>query len=48
MPSQAEFLARMGSDERNGKGMAVVAHNAQADMVFWQLRQLEAACLLGS
>jgi hypothetical protein len=48
MPSHAEFLARTGSDDRHGKGMAIIAHDGRADMVYWQLRQLEAACLLGS
>jgi hypothetical protein len=48
MPSHAEFLTRIGSDDRHGKGMAVVAYNGRADMVYWQLRQMEAACLFGS
>jgi hypothetical protein len=48
MPSHVEFLTRIGSDDRHGKGMAVVAHNGRADMVYWQLRRIEAACLLGS
>jgi hypothetical protein len=48
LPSQAEFLARMGSDDRHGKGMAVVRANGKADMVYFQLRPIEAEYLLGS
>ncbi|MCA9941924.1 MAG: hypothetical protein H6656_00885 [Ardenticatenaceae bacterium] len=48
LPSHAEFLARMGSDDRHGKGMAVVRFNGKADMVFFQLRPIEAENLLGS
>ncbi len=48
LPSHAEFLARMGSDDRHGKGMAVVRFNGKADMVFFQLRPIEAEYLLGS
>ncbi|MCB8944069.1 MAG: hypothetical protein H6658_09970 [Ardenticatenaceae bacterium] len=48
LPSQAEFLARMGSDDRYGKGMAVVRANGKADMVYFQLRPIEAEFLLGS
>ncbi|MCC6606791.1 MAG: hypothetical protein IT327_26535, partial [Anaerolineae bacterium] len=48
LPSHAEFLARMGSDDRHGKGMAVVRFNGKADMVFFQLRPTVAYFLLGS
>jgi hypothetical protein len=48
LPSQAEFLARMGSDDRHGTGMAVVRANGKADMVYFQLRPIEAEYLLGS
>jgi hypothetical protein len=48
LPSHAEFLARMGSDDRHGKGMAVVRANGKADMVYWQLRPSEAEHLFGS
>ena len=48
LPSHAEFLARMGSDDRHGKGMAVVRANGKADMVYFQLRPIEAEYLLGS
>ncbi len=48
LPSHAEFLARMGSDDRHGKGMAVVRANGKADMVFFQLRPIEAEYLIGS
>ncbi|MCL4266129.1 MAG: hypothetical protein KJ069_23165 [Anaerolineae bacterium] len=48
LPSHAEFLARMGSDDRHGKGMAVVRANGKADMVYLQLRPIEAEYLLGS
>ena len=48
LPSHAEFLARMGSDDRHGKGMAVVRANGKADMVYFQLRPMEADCLFGS
>ncbi|MFZ1397318.1 MAG: hypothetical protein WAS33_10495, partial [Candidatus Promineifilaceae bacterium] len=48
LPSHAVFLARMGSDDRHGKGMAVVRFNGKADMVFFQLRPIEAEYLLGS
>lgn len=48
LPSHAEFLARMGSDDRHGKGMAVVRSNGRADMVYWQLRPSEAEHLFGS
>ena len=48
LPSQAEFLARMGSDDRHGKGMAVVRANGKADMVYFQLRPIEAEYLFGS
>lgn len=48
LPSHAEFLARMGSDDRHGKGMAVVRANGKADMVYFQLRPIEAEYLIGS
>ena len=48
LPSHAEFLARMGSDDRYGKGMAVVRAGGKADMVYWQLRPSEAEHLFGS
>lgn len=48
LPSHAEFLARMGSDDRHGKGMAVVRANGKADMVYFQLRPIEAESLFGS
>lgn len=48
LPSHAEYLAQMGSDDKLGKGMAVVAHNGRADMVYVQPRPMEAACLFGS
>ncbi|HUM70112.1 MAG TPA: hypothetical protein PLK31_14855, partial [Chloroflexota bacterium] len=48
LPSHAEFLARMGSDDRHGKGMAVVRANGKADMVYVQLRPMEEEYLLGS
>ncbi|MCB8975799.1 MAG: hypothetical protein H6657_00020 [Ardenticatenaceae bacterium] len=48
LSSHAEFLARMGSDDRHGKGMAVVRANGRADMIFFQLRPIEATYLLGS
>ena len=48
LPSHAEFLARMGSDDRHGKGMAVVRSSGKADMVYWQLRPSEAEHLFGS
>jgi hypothetical protein len=48
LPSHAEYLAQMGSDDRLGKGMAVVAHNGRADMIYVQPRPMEAACLFGS
>jgi len=46
--SHAEFLTRMGSDDRHGKGMAVVRANGKADMVYFQLRPIEAEYLFGS
>jgi hypothetical protein len=46
--SQAEWVARMGSDDQHGKGMALIRFNGRADMVYFQLRPLEAAYLLGS
>lgn len=48
LSSHAEFLARMGSDDRQGKGMAVVRANGKADMVYFQLRPIEAERLFGS
>lgn len=48
LPSHAEFLARMGSDDRHGKGMAVVRANGKADMVYFQLRPIESEALFGS
>lgn len=48
LPSHAEFLARMGSDDRHGKGMAVIRAGGRADMVYFQLRPVEAEYLLGS
>ncbi|HID53536.1 MAG TPA: hypothetical protein EYP41_16080 [Anaerolineae bacterium] len=48
LPSHAEFLARMGSDDRHGKGMAVVRANGKADMVYFQLRPIDAEYLFGS
>jgi hypothetical protein len=46
--SHAEFLVRMGSDDRYGKGMAVIRANGRADMIYLQLRPTEAQYLLGS
>ena len=48
LPSHAHFLAQMGSDDRYGKGMAVIRANGRADMIYGQLRPSEAAHLLGS
>ena len=48
LPSHAEFLARMNGDSRHGKGMAVIRANGKADMVYFQLRPIEAEHLLGS
>lgn len=48
LPSHANFLAQMGSDDRYGKGMAVIRANGRADMIYGQLRPGEAAHLLGS
>jgi hypothetical protein len=48
LPSHAEFLTRMGSDDRHGNGMAVVLWGGKADMVYFQLRPIEAEYLLGS
>jgi len=48
LPSHAEFLARMGSDDRHGKGMAVVRANGRADMVYLHPRPIEAEYLFGS
>ena len=48
LPSHAEFLARMGSDDRHGKGMAVIRANGKADMIYFQLRPIEMDCLFGS
>ena len=48
LPSHAEFLTRMGSDEAQGKGMAIVRAGGKADTVHWQLRPTEALSLLGS
>jgi hypothetical protein len=48
LPYHAEYLARMGSDDQHGKGMAVVRANGKADMVYFQLRPTEAAYLFGS
>jgi hypothetical protein len=48
LSSQAEFLARMGSDDGVGKGMSLVCFDGRADMVYWQLRPTEATYLFGS
>ncbi len=48
LPSHAEFLARMGSDDRYGKGMAVILANGKADTVYFELRPSEAEYLFGS
>ncbi len=48
LPSHAEFLARVGSDDEHGKGMVVVRYNGRADKVYIQLRPGEADCLIGS
>lgn len=48
LPSHAEFLTRMGSDDRHGKGMAVIRSGGKADTVYWQLRPSEAEHLFGS
>lgn len=48
LPSHAEFLTRMGSDDRHGNGMAVVLWGGKADMVYFHLRPIEAEYLLGS
>ncbi|MCB0008721.1 MAG: hypothetical protein KDE04_19785, partial [Anaerolineales bacterium] len=48
LASHAEFLARMGADDKSGKGMAVVRADGKADTVYFQLRPLEAETLFGS
>jgi len=48
LPAHAEFLARVGSDDRHGKGMAVVRFNGKADKIYVQLRPSEAEYLFGS
>jgi hypothetical protein len=48
LPVHAEFLTRAGSDDRHGKGMAVIRFNGKADTVYFQLRPLEQQYLLGS
>ena len=48
LPSHAEFLARMGSEEQHGKGMAVVRSGGKADMIYCQLRPMEEQVLFGS
>ena len=48
LDSHAEFLARMGSDDKMGKGMAVVRADGKADTVYFQLRPMEAEALFGS
>ena len=48
LPSQVTFLIQAGSDERFGKGKALILVNGKADKVFWQLRPLEMTYLLGS
>jgi Cdc6-like AAA superfamily ATPase len=48
LPTHAEFLARMGSKEDYGKGMAIVRYNGRADMVYWKLRPMEEEALFGS
>lgn len=48
LPSHAEFLAQVGSDDRHGQGMAIVRANGKADMVYCQFRPTEAKHLFGS
>lgn len=48
LPVHAEFLARMGSENDYGKGMAVVRYNGKAEMVYCKLRPSEEDVLLGS
>lgn len=48
LPSHSEFLARMGSDDKQGKGMAIVRANGKTDMVYFKLRPMEAEALFGS
>jgi hypothetical protein len=48
LPSHAEFLAQMGSEDQHGKGMAVVRANGKADRIYFQLRPMEAQHLFGS
>ena len=48
LPTHAEFLARMGSDDKFGKGMSVVRYNGKANMVYWKLRPMEEDALFGS
>jgi hypothetical protein len=48
LPSHAEFLAQMGSDNRHGKGMAVVRWNGKADTIYLDLRPSEKTHLFGS
>jgi len=48
LPAHAEFLARAGSDDRHGKGMAVIRFNGKADTVYCQLRPFEQQYLFGS
>ncbi|MEJ2750820.1 MAG: hypothetical protein P8183_23370, partial [Anaerolineae bacterium] len=42
------FLARMGSENDYGKGMAVIIYEGKAEMVYFKLRPSEADHLLGS
>jgi hypothetical protein len=43
-----DFLARMGSENDYGKGMAVLRYGGKAEMVYFKLRPSEAEALFGS
>ncbi|MEI2609552.1 MAG: hypothetical protein V9G20_13065 [Candidatus Promineifilaceae bacterium] len=46
--AHVEYVALAGSDDKHGKGMAVILNGGRADMIYCQLRPLEQRYLFGS
>ena len=46
--AHVEYVALAGSDDKHGKGMAVILNGGRADMIYCQLRPLEQQYLFGS
>ncbi|MBK9055823.1 MAG: hypothetical protein IPL78_34445 [Chloroflexi bacterium] len=46
--AHVEYVALAGSDDKHGKGLAVILNGGRADMIYCQLRPLEQRYLFGS